>query len=196
VEPDSHRPADGSSPPVRPEHTVEIRNLFFKDTRESEILSLLLEKTDQIEADLGMRSDVMGRVLEDVDLDETIMAAIANDTPTDEVVANIEATIEERKEALETVEEQFLIRDRFDLSDEDKEILDVIERSQHGEVSEDDIEILVREFFDAFEGDIKGVRPDLLAPVATSISWMFPTCSPATRSSSDIRWRRSPVRSR
>jgi len=141
------------------EHTVEIRNLFFKDTRESEILSLLLEKTDQIEADLGMRSDVMGRVLEDVDLDETIMAAIANDTPTDEVVANIEATIEERKEALETVEEQFLIRDRFDLSDEDKEILDVIERSQHGEVSEDDIEILVREFFDAFEGDIKGVRP-------------------------------------
>jgi hypothetical protein len=141
------------------EHTVEIRNLFFKDTRESEILSLLLEKTDQIEADLGMRSDVMGRVLEDVDLDETIMAAIANDTPTDEVVANIEATIEERKEALETVEEQFLIRDRFDLSDEDKEILDVIERSQHGEVSEDDIEILVREFFDVFEGDIKGVRP-------------------------------------
>ncbi|RAW44344.1 helicase [Halorubrum sp. 48-1-W] len=141
------------------EHTVEIRNLFFKDTRESEILSLLLEKTDQIEADLGMRSDVMGRVLEDVDLDETIMAAIANDTPTGEVVANIEATIEERKEALETVEEQFLIRDRFDLSDEDKEILDVIERSQHGEVSEDDIEILVREFFDVFKGDIKGVRP-------------------------------------
>ena len=141
------------------EHTVEIRNLFFKDTRESEILALLLEKTDQIEADLGMRSDVVGRVLEDIDLDDMIMAAIANDTPTEEVVANIESVIDERKEALETVEEQFLIRDRFDLSDEDKEILDVIERSQHGEVSEEDIEVLVREFFDAFGGVIKGVRP-------------------------------------
>ncbi|QRV16315.1 DEAD/DEAH box helicase family protein [Haloterrigena salifodinae] len=141
------------------EHTVEIRNLFFKDTRESEILNLLVEKTNQIESDLGMRSDVMGRVLEDVDLDETIMAAIAEGRPTDEVVADIESTIEERKEALETVENEFLIRDRFDLSNEDEEVLDVIERSQHGEVSEDDIEVLVREFFDEFGGTIKGVRP-------------------------------------
>lgn len=141
------------------ERTVEIRNLFFKDTRESEILNLLVEKTDQIESDLGMRSDVLGRVLEDVDLDDTIMAAIAEDRPTDEVVADIDETIEERKNALETVENEFLIRDRFDLSDEDDEILDVIERSQHGDVSEDDIEVLVREFFDEFGGDIRGVRP-------------------------------------
>ncbi len=141
------------------EHTVEIRNLFFKNTRESEILNLLVEKTNQIESDLGMRSDVMGRVLEDVDLDETIMAAIAEGRPTDEVVADIESTIEERKEALETVENEFLIRDRFDLSNEDDEVLEVIERSQHGEVSEADIEVLVREFFDEFGGTIKGVRP-------------------------------------
>ena len=141
------------------EHTVEIRNLFFKDTRESEILNLLVEKTNQIESDLGMRSDVMGRVLEDVDLDETIMAAIAEGRPTDEVVTDIASTIEERRAALETVENEFLIRDRFDLSDEDEEVLDVIERSQHGEVSEDDIAVLVREFFDEFGGTIKGVRP-------------------------------------
>jgi len=32
-------------------------------------------------------------------------------------------------------------------------------RSQHGDVSEDDIEVLVREFFDEFGGDIRGVRP-------------------------------------
>ncbi|MDS0473779.1 helicase-related protein [Natrinema sp. 1APR25-10V2] len=141
------------------EHTVEIRNLFFKDTRESEILNLLVEKTNQIESDLGMRSDVMGRVLEDVDLDETIMSAIAEGRPTDEVVADIESTIEERKDALQTVENEFLIRDRFDLSNEDEEVLDVIERSQHGEVSEDDIEVLVREFFDEFGGIVKGIRP-------------------------------------
>jgi len=59
------------------DRTVEIRNLFFKNTRESEILNLLIEKTNQIESDLGMRSDILGRVLEDVDLDDTIMAAIA-----------------------------------------------------------------------------------------------------------------------
>ena len=141
------------------EHTVEIRNLFFKNTRESEILNLLVEKMNQIESDLGMRSDVLGRVLEDVDLDQTIMAAVAADQSQDEVVADIEKTVRERKEALETVENDLLIRDRFDLSDEDEEILDVIDRSQHGDVSEDDIEILVREFFDEFGGDIRGVRP-------------------------------------
>ncbi|RRJ28728.1 DEAD/DEAH box helicase [Halocatena pleomorpha] len=141
------------------EHTVEIRNLFFKNTRESEILNLLIEKMNQIESDLGMRSEVLGRVLENVDLDDTIMTAIAEDQPTDLVVANIEATIEKRRKALQTVENEFLIRDRFDLSDEDKEILEVIERSQHGNVNEDDIEILVRLFFDEFGGNIRGVRP-------------------------------------
>ena len=141
------------------EHTVEIRNLFFKNTRESEILKLLVEKMNQIESDLGMRSDVLGRVLEDVDLDQTIMTAVAEDQSQDEVIADIDQKIRERKEALETVENELLIRDRFDLSDEDEEILDVIDRSQHGDVSEDDIEILVREFFDEFGGDIRGVRP-------------------------------------
>jgi len=141
------------------DHTVEIRNLFFKDTRESEILNLLVEKMNQIESDLGMRSDVLGRVLEDVDLDQTIMAAIAEDQSQDEVIADIEKTVKERQEALETVENELLIRDRFDLSDEDEEILDVIDRSQHGDVSEDDINILVREFFDEFGGGIRGVRP-------------------------------------
>jgi len=141
------------------ERTVEIRNLFFDDTRESKILQLLLEKTDQIESDLGMRSDVLGRVLEEIDLDGAIMAAVANDRATEAVVADIETTIEERREAIETVENQFLIRDRFDLSEEDREIMEVIERSRDGEVSESDVERLVREFFEEFGGEIKGVRP-------------------------------------
>lgn len=141
------------------DRTVEIRNLFLNDTREAEILKLLTEKIDQIESDLGMRSDVLGRVLEDVDLDKTIMTAVADDRSTDAVVADITETIEERKEALKTVENELLIRDRFDLSDEDKEILEVIERSRQGEVNEDDIEVLVRTFFDGFGGDIRGVRP-------------------------------------
>jgi len=87
------------------------------------------------------------------------MTAIAEDQSTDEVIADIEQKVAERKEALETVENDLLIRDRFDLSEEDEEILDVIDRSQHGDVGEDDIEILVREFFDEFGGDIRGIRP-------------------------------------
>jgi hypothetical protein len=141
------------------EHTVEIRNLFFANTRESEILNLLIEKTNQIEEDLGMRSDVLGRVLEDVDLNETIMSAIAEGEPTDSVVTDIESTIEEKREAIQTVENEFLIRDQFDLSNENEKILDVIERSQDGEVSEDDIETLVRLFCNEFGGSVTGVRP-------------------------------------
>jgi SNF2 family DNA or RNA helicase len=140
------------------EHTVEIKNLFFDDTRESEILELLLEKTDQIESDLGMRSDVLSRILEEIDLDGAIMAAIAEDRASEEVIGDIEATIEERKEAIRTVEDQFLIRDRFDLSEEDQEIVDVIERSQDGEVSESDVRGLVRESFEEFDGTVAGVR--------------------------------------
>jgi SNF2 family DNA or RNA helicase len=62
------------------DRTVEIRNLFFQDTRESEILNVLIEKLDQIEEDLGMRSDVLGRVLENIDLDGQIMDAIGGTT--------------------------------------------------------------------------------------------------------------------
>lgn len=51
------------------ERTVEVRNLFFDNTRESEILDLLITKTEQIKADLGMGSDVLGRILEELDLD-------------------------------------------------------------------------------------------------------------------------------
>lgn len=84
-----------------------------------------------------------------------VVAVLTDDA---EVVADIERMIDERKEALEIVESDFLIRDQYDLSKEDREILDVIERSREGEVSKTDIEMLVREFFDAFGGDIRGVR--------------------------------------
>ncbi|OUJ18305.1 Superfamily II DNA/RNA helicase SNF2 family [Methanonatronarchaeum thermophilum] len=140
-------------------NTVEIRNLFYKDTRENEILKLLLDKIDQIESDLGMSSDVMGQILDEVDLEKTIMTAIAEDKPTKEVIADIEKTMKEQKDALETVEKNFLIRDHFDLSNEDEELLEVIERSQTEEVTEEDIEKLVRNFFNEFNGEIKGTRP-------------------------------------
>ncbi len=141
------------------EHTVEIRNLFVNDTRESDILELLMEKIDEIESTLGMNSDVLGLVLDEFDLEEQIMSAIAREEDPEEVEAEVDHLIEERKEAVRRIENDLLIRDRFDLSGEDREILDVLERSREEGISEEEIEALVRGFFSEFGGAVKGVRP-------------------------------------
>jgi len=141
------------------ENTVEIRNLFVNNTRESEILELLVEKINEIESTLGMNSDVLGLVLDEFNLEDQIMTAIARDEDPDEVAVEVDSLIEEQKEALQRIEQDFLIRDRFDLSNEDQEILEVLERSREEGVSEQDVENLVRGFFDEFGGDIRGIRP-------------------------------------
>ncbi|WP_336331156.1 helicase-related protein [Haloarcula sp. CGMCC 1.2071] len=141
------------------EHTVEIRNLFVTDTRESDILELLMEKVDEIESTLGMSSDVLGMVLDEFDLEEQIMTAISKDQSTEQFAEVIDQTVEEHAEAIQRLETDFLIRDRFDLSEEDREILDVIEESKDEQVSETDIESLVRTFFGLYDGDISGTHP-------------------------------------
>ncbi|MDY6774841.1 MAG: helicase-related protein [Halobacteria archaeon] len=137
------------------ENTVQIHNLFVRDTRENKILDLLMDKIDAIESDLGMSSDVLGMVLEDFDLESTIMNAVHEDSPVEKVVEDIDTVVEEQKEALETVENNFLIRDHFDPQD----ILDIIDESREEAISEDDIKLLLQEFFDNFGGEIKGYRP-------------------------------------
>lgn len=141
------------------ENTVEIRNLFVNDTRESDILELLVEKIDEIESTLGMNSDVLGLVLDEFDLEEQIMTAIAREESAATVAADIDERIEQQKDAIRRIEEDFLIRDRFDLSAEDREILEVLERSREETVSEADVEELIRNFFGEFDGEIRGVRP-------------------------------------
>lgn len=137
------------------ENTVQIHNLFVRDTRENEILDLLMDKIDEIESDLGMSSDVLGMVLEDFDLENTIMKAVHDDSSVREAVKEVETAVEEQKDALEKVENNFLIKDRFDPQD----ILDVIDESREEAISEDDIKTLLQEFFDNFGGEIKGDRP-------------------------------------
>jgi uncharacterized protein YqeY len=141
------------------EHTVEIRNLFVEDTRESDILQLLMEKLEEIENTLGMSSDVLGLVLDDVDLEDQIMTAIAEGGDASVVADQIDRTIDEREEALRRIENEFLIRDRFDLEEKDREILDVIEESREETVSEDDVEFLVRTFCSEYGGRIVNVHP-------------------------------------
>ena len=140
------------------DETVEIRNLFFKDTRESIILERLLDKIDEIEETLGMSSDVLGLVLEDVDLEEQIMSALARGESPEEVVDDLEAIVEEQEEAVRHVDEELLIRDKFDLSEEDRDILDIVEESAEDTVGESDIAYLVRTVCQEFGGGLTNVR--------------------------------------
>ncbi|EMA41059.1 helicase domain-containing protein [Halococcus hamelinensis 100A6] len=141
------------------ENTVEIRNLFFKDTRESIILEQLLEKIDEIEDTLGMSSDVLGLVLEDIDLEEQIMSALATGQSPNAVIDDLEAIVEDQEEAVRRVDEELLIRDKFDLSKEDREILDIVEESATDTVSDEDIEYLVKTVCQEFGGGFENIRP-------------------------------------
>ena len=141
------------------DETVEIRNLFFKDTRESIILERLLEKIDEIEETLGMSSDVLGLVLEDVDLEEQIMSALARGENPEQVVDDLETIVEEQEEAVRRVDDELLIRDKFDLSKEDRDVLDIVKESAEDTVSEADVSYLVRTVCQEFGGRIKNVRP-------------------------------------
>lgn len=141
------------------DHTVEIRNLFIDETRESSILERLLDKIDEIEETLGMSSDVLGLVLEDVNLEDQIMAAIAEDDEPDSVADDLESLVENKEEAVRRVDEELLIRDKFDLSEEDKNIRDIVNKSAEDTVSETDVEFLVRTVCSKFGGSIENVRP-------------------------------------
>jgi SNF2 family DNA or RNA helicase len=141
------------------DETVEIRNLFIDDTRESVILERLLDKIDEIEETLGMSSDVLGLVLEDVDLEEQIMSALASDDGPDSVAEDLEAIVEDQEEAVRRVDQDLLIRDKFDLSEEDRDILDIVEESSEDTVSEEDVEYLVQKVCSEFEGGIVNTRP-------------------------------------
>jgi len=135
---------------------VHIHNLFVDDTRESEILEQLVEKIDRIENDLGMRSDVLGMVLDDsdFDLEERIMDAVTNDKSSKKVVDDLDKIIEERKEAVKTVQENFLISDQFGESDL-KEIQDLIEDSRKDHIGQSEVRELLELFFAEFDGEIK-----------------------------------------
>lgn len=143
--------------------TVRIYNLFIQETRESDILDLLVTKLQQIESDTGMQSDVLGTVLDDYDVEGAIMDAVTGTRSSSDVRADIESAIDERKEAVERIENEFLIRDKFDREDLD-EIQELIDLSETRPIGENDIERLVRQFTAEFGGEVRnatsGPAPD------------------------------------
>jgi len=135
---------------------VNIYNLFVEDTRESEILERLVTKVDTIEEDLGVSSDVLGMVLDDDDfsLEDRIMNAVAEDESGEEVVKDIDEIIEERKDAVKKIQDNFLIEDHFGES-ELEEVQELIEESEDDHVGQEEVRRLLELFFDELDGGLK-----------------------------------------
>ena len=135
---------------------VNIYNLFVEDTRESDILQRLVQKIDTIEEDLGVSSDVLGMVLDDddFDLEDRIMDAVAEDESGEEVVEDIDEVIEERKEAVKKIQDNFLIEDHFGES-ELEEVQELIRESREDQVGQDAVRELLELFFEELDGEIR-----------------------------------------
>jgi hypothetical protein len=116
----------------------------------------LQRKVNTIEAQLGGRlSEVLGTLLEGVDLERLIMRAVAGNRPVEVTARDIEQAMDERLRTWEQVESSFLmpLRD-FDLQG----IMRVINRSQKVTASNADIEAFIRRFFAAHDGRIENTR--------------------------------------
>lgn len=135
---------------------VKVHNLFVTDTREGLILARLMEKVAMIEKDLGGKiSEIVGFVLEGVNLQDVIMGAVAENRPVEAIAQDIERAIDERRRAFDTIEKTFLMDlKRFDL----EETLKVIERSNDRSTTEKEIERFVRSFFNLFGGKLEPTK--------------------------------------
>jgi len=138
------------------DQTVNIYNLFVEDTRESKVLERLVTKIDRIEDDLGMSSDVLGMVLDDddFDLEERIMDATIEGESSAAVAEDIDEVIEERKEAVKKIQDDFLISDQFDESDLE-EVREIIDESEDDRIGQDEVRGIVELFFEKFDGTLR-----------------------------------------
>jgi len=138
------------------EQDVYVHNLQVVDTYEGQIFIRLQEKINTIERQLGGQlSEVLGTLLEGVDLEGLIMQAVAGNCPVEVTARDIEQAIDERLRTWEQVESSFLmpLRD-FDLQG----IMRVISRSQEVTASNADIEAFIRRFFATHDGRVENTR--------------------------------------
>lgn len=138
---------------------VSIYNLFVEDTRESNILETLVTRVDTIEEDLGVSSDILGMVLDDSDLnlEDRIMNAIEEDESGEEVAKDIDDIIEERKQAVKKLQNNFLIEDKFGES-ELEEVQELIEESREDHVGQAEVRKLLKLFTQEFGGKLNKKR--------------------------------------
>ena len=135
---------------------VKAYNFFISNTREGLILIRLMEKVKIIEEELGGKiSEIIGLILEGIDLPNLIMNAIAENKPIEVSMKDIEKAIKERKTTFKKIEETFLMDLRkFDLEN----TLKLIDYSYEKSASEEDIEKFIRTFFSNIGGKIEPTR--------------------------------------
>ncbi len=135
---------------------VKVHNLFIANTREGQIFLRLLWKIRLIEQQLGGRlSEIMGVLLEGVDLEDLLTEALSENVDVEVTWRDIEQAIEERLRTYQRVEDTMLMDLRkFDL----ESTLKVIKKSQELAASEADIERFVRAFFEHLGGKIERTR--------------------------------------
>ncbi|MBC7222555.1 hypothetical protein H5T56_06210, partial [Candidatus Bipolaricaulota bacterium] len=89
---------------------VLVYNLFVTNTREDFILARLLERLEQIRADVpGEVYDVLGSLMEGLDLQELLMNALAENRPPEATAEQAARAVEERARMLAMVEEELLM---------------------------------------------------------------------------------------
>ena len=89
---------------------VKVYNLFVTNTREDQILQRLLERLDQIETDLpGDLYNVLGTLLQDVDLKDLIMQTLAENQSPEITAEQAARAAEERAKMLQHVEQDLLM---------------------------------------------------------------------------------------
>jgi ERCC4-related helicase len=134
---------------------VRVRNLLVKNTREGQIFLRLQEKISIIEKDLGgTYSEILGTLLEGVNLENLIMDSLAEDKKIEVTEKDIERAIEERKKMLENAKSLLMKLHKFDL----ESALKLIRKSEKITFSNKDIESFVRSFFETHGGKIEPTR--------------------------------------
>jgi len=134
---------------------VRARNLLVKNTREGQIFLRLQEKINLIERDLGGTiSEILGTLLEGVNLEKLIMDSLAEDKKIEVTEEDIERAIEERKKMLEKAQSLLLRLNKFDL----ESALRLIKKSEKISFSNRDIESFVKGFFETHGGKIEPTR--------------------------------------
>jgi superfamily II DNA/RNA helicase len=137
------------------DETVKIHNLFVDETRESEILERLLEKIDEIESQLGLSSDVLGLVLDDFNLEDEIMTAVASHKEVDDVIEEVEQHITANQADVTAAQEQLTAAEHESDEAETKKIRELIARSEENTVLGDEVRQLLRQFFAEFGGTLR-----------------------------------------
>lgn len=138
------------------ERDVRVFNLQVKDTVEGKVFIRLQQKLDRIEKDLGeLKSDILGTLLEGVDLEERVMNAVAGNEDPEVTIKDIEQAMEDRKEMLNRVNSELLMNLKdFDLSS----AREIVEDSKEEKITNEDVERFVRLFFELHGGQIENTR--------------------------------------